>query len=116
MTMNIQQRKDTMAQQIEEVDRAIAQIDRGTRAPPSFGEEHRAAIDSVVTGLASQLCKRIAALHSVLDRIEQQVLESAQKSKGAMENHVSICVRVDDEIRAMQIVVDDLAKDSGRET
>jgi conjugal transfer/entry exclusion protein len=106
-----------LTQQLEEVDKAIGTIDRGTEAalrPPSFGQEHRAAIDSVVTGLASQLTKRIDTLHELLKQIEQQVLSSAERARASMDSHVATCVRVDDEIRAMQIVVDELAKDAGR--
>jgi hypothetical protein len=93
-------------------------IDRATKqelTPPSFGEEHRGAIDSIVTGLVGNLSKRIADLHAMLDQIEQSVLTSAERAKARLEDHVAVCVRVDDEIRAMKVVVDDLAKDAARE-
>jgi len=109
--MNIQQHKT----ELDRLNRATVSAERRDLAPPSFGEEHRGAIDSIVTGLVGNLSKRIEELRNILSQIEQQVLTSAERAMSRLEDHVAICVRVDDEIRAMRVVIDDLAKDAGRE-
>lgn len=112
--MNMQQspRKPAaeVAPYLEQIDRATEPAVR--REPPTFGEASRGAIDSVITNLADSLSKRIGELRGILDEIEQHVLESAAQTKATLENHVAVCVRVDDEIRAMQIVVKDLKEDT----
>jgi hypothetical protein len=117
MTMNVQQPSAALSGLKDRIDRVTHPPRREVAelTPPSFGEEHRGAIDSIVTGLVGNLSKRIADLHALLDQIEQSVLSSAERAKSRLEDHVAVCVRVDDEIRAMKTVVEDLAKDAGRE-
>jgi hypothetical protein len=117
--MNVQQAPSaaisTLKDRIDRVTHPVHREPAQELSPPSFGAEHRGAIDSIVTGLVGNLSKRIADLHAVLDQIEQSVLSSAERAKSRLEDHVAVCVRVDDEIRAMKSVVEDLAKDAGRE-
>lgn len=105
---------------LDATDRAIADLDRGTvverrHAPPSYGDQHRGAISSCVDALASDLCEKIGALRKALDQIEQHVLQSAAKSKGVLNDHVAVSVRINDEILHMQTVIAELAEDARAE-
>jgi hypothetical protein len=76
--------------------------------PPSYGAPRRDAINSLVDDLVSEVCKKIEAVRETLNAIEQQALESAANSKHALQDHVSVCVRLDDEISHMRKVVEDI--------
>lgn len=81
--------------------------------PPSYGGPQRDAINSVVDGVVNDICAKIAELRKQLDAIEQQVLESAADTKHHLQDHVSICVRINDEITHMKDVVAEIS-DAGR--
>lgn len=114
-----QQAPDSLAGRLNDVDRAIADIERGTKiekhTPPSYGEQHRGAISSCVDALASDLCTKISALRVALDTVEQHILQSAAKSKGVLNDHVAVTVRINDEILHMQTVIAELAEDARAE-
>ena len=76
--------------------------------PPSYGGPQRDAINSVVDGIVSDLCSKIAALRHVLDDIEQQVLEGAAGAKHTLHDQVQVCIKVNDEITHMQRVIDEI--------
>jgi hypothetical protein len=90
---------------------ASQDLQRQEIRPPAYGGPQRDAINSVVDGIVGDICNRIVDLRKMLDAIEQQVLESAAKSKAALNDHVGICVRINDEIRHMQTVIEELKAD-----
>jgi Mg2+ and Co2+ transporter CorA len=75
---------------------------------PSYGAPQRDAINSVIDGIVSDLCKDIGELRRTLDDIEQQVLEGAAKAKEHLTDQVRVCVSVKDEISHMKRVVADI--------
>jgi hypothetical protein len=76
--------------------------------PPSFGASRRQGIDTLVEDLSDQICKKINDLRETLDAIQLKVLESANNAKIMLQDHVSICVQVDDELNHMRKIVDDI--------
>jgi len=108
--MNIQHSPRDLDQSLQELDNAIKSIDHGTKvlAP----KNHRTAIVSLVDNLATALTTQIGTLQTTLKRIEQQVLTSAERSRAALQDHVSVCERVSDEIKHMSEVVADLERDT----
>lgn len=95
------------------VQEAYDKIDRLTRgsvelkptAAPGYGHPQRDAINSVVDGVVGDICGKIGELRKALDVIEATVLRSAAKSKGSLNEHVGVCIRVNDEVRRLQDVV-----------
>jgi len=67
-------------------------------APPDYGAPQRDAIGSVIEGIAADLCGRVNEIRTVLDRIEQKVLQSVAGAKGSLNDTVVICVRLKEEI------------------
>lgn len=119
--MNVQQKIDASNAAQRALDEAFednASHQRNKLAPrqevtpPTYGGPQRDAINSVVDGIIGDICGRIGDLRKTLDDIEHQVLQSAAKSKHALNEHVSVCVRINDEIRHMQEVVADLKAES----
>jgi gas vesicle protein len=112
--MNIQHSPRDLDQSLQELDNAIKSIDHGTKvlAPKTVEENHRTAIVSLVDNLATALTTQIGTLQTTLKRIEQQVLTSAERSRAALQDHVSVCERVSDEIKHMSEVVADLERDT----
>jgi hypothetical protein len=51
-------------------------------------------------------------LRKTLDRIQQQVLTSAERSRATLQEHVHVCERVADEVRHMREVIADLERDT----
>ena len=109
--MNIQQSPQKvaadLAQHLDDIDRATG---RQELTAPSYGEDQRKFIDTCVENIVSDLCRRMEDLHNQLRTIEQQVLASAEKARGALRDHAAVCVRVNDEIKAMHIVISDIAE------
>lgn len=101
------------------IDRVMDELDRAAgldRLPPrqeiapSYGGPQRDAIASVVDGIVGDICSKIEALRKMLDVIEQQVLQSAAKSKHSLNDHVATCVRLNDEITHTREVIDEIAE------
>jgi hypothetical protein len=99
------------------VRRLVDDLDQQTRhtpvpaaeiKPPSYGGPQRDAINSVVDNVVGDICGKIGELRKTLDAIEQQVLESAAGAKTTLQDHISICVKVNDEITHMQEVVEEI--------
>ena len=95
-----------IAQHLEQIDRATGQ----SLSAPSFGEDQRKFIDTCVENIITDLCKRMEDLHAQLRTIEQQVLSSAERARGALREHAAVCVLVNDEIKTMSIVISDIAE------
>ena len=76
--------------------------------PPTYGGPQRDAINSVVDNIVSDICGKIGELRKTLDDIEQQVLEGAAGAKTALQDHIQVCIRVNDEIVHMQDVIEDI--------
>lgn len=76
--------------------------------PPAYGGPQRDAINSVVDNIVGDLCGKINDLRHTLDDIEQQVLSGAAGAKHALHDHVTLCVKVNDEITHMQAVIEDI--------
>lgn len=76
--------------------------------PPSYGGPQRDAINSVVDNVVSDICGKINDLRKTLDAIEQQVLEGAAGAKTVLQDHVLVCVKVNDEIVHMQEVIEEI--------
>jgi hypothetical protein len=76
--------------------------------PPTYGAPQRDAINSVVDNIVQDISAKISELRKTLDAIEQQVLEGAALTKHALQDHVDVCVKVNDEISHMQRVVEDI--------
>jgi hypothetical protein len=111
--MNMQQpaRRSTseLAEALNEIDRVTG---RQELASPTYGEDQRKFIDTCVENIVGDLCRRMEDLHTQLKTIEQQVLASAEKARGALREHAAVCVRINDEIKAMSIVISDIAEQS----
>lgn len=75
---------------------------------PSYGGPQRDAINSVVDGIVGDICTKIGTLRHTLDDLEQQVLEGAATAKHALQDHVQVCIRVNDEVERTRIVIDDI--------
>jgi hypothetical protein len=73
--------------------------------PPAYGGPAREAIGSVVDNIVDDLCRKLGAIRETLDKIEQQALQSAARAKGALNEHVTVCIKLNDEISHMQAVV-----------
>jgi hypothetical protein len=73
--------------------------------PPSYGGPQRDAIASIVDGVVADFCCKLAKVRETLDRIEQQALESAANAKGSLNDHIVVCVKLNDEIEHMGGVV-----------
>jgi archaellum component FlaC len=113
--MNIQHRSTPeLEQSLAEIDHTISAIDRGSRGlqPTTQLENHRKAIVSLVDNLATDLCTQVEDLRKTLDRIQQQVLTSAERSRATLQEHVHVCERVADEVRHMREVIADLERDT----
>jgi hypothetical protein len=78
--------------------------------PPSYGEDQRKFIDTCVENIVGDLCRRMEGMHSRLKTIEQQVLASAEKVRHTMREHAAITIRLDDEIKAMDTIISDIAE------
>lgn len=107
--MTIQQ-----AHEAADLKHAYDKIDRLTRsehgevlpaAAPGYGHPQRDAINSVVDGVVGDICGKIGELRKTLDIIEAAVLRSAAKSKGSLNEHVGVCIRVNDEVKRLRDVV-----------
>lgn len=97
----------TIAKLQEQIDAAANQPHQIAK-PPAYGSPQRDAINSVVDNIVGDLCGKIGELRKTLDAIEQQVLESAAGAKHALQDHILVCVRVNDEIGHMKGVIDDI--------
>lgn len=76
--------------------------------PPEYGAPKREAIGSIVDGLVDDLCQRIGAIRKTLDEIEQQALQSAAGAKGSLNDHVAMCIRLNEEVNRTQAVVTEI--------
>ena len=76
--------------------------------PPTYGSAQREAIASVVTGIADGICRDIAELRVTLDEIEKVLLAKAASTKAQLEEHVSICCGLKDEVVHLRRVIGDL--------
>lgn len=73
--------------------------------PPSFGEAQRDAVSAIVGNMTDELHKKIVSIRATLDKIEQEALQSAANAKGLLNDHIIVCVRLNDEIERMGDVV-----------
>lgn len=96
---------------LDEIDRATAPVRQDVQ-PPSYGGPQRDAINSCVDNIVGDICGKIGELRKTLDEIEKAVLQSAAKSKHTLNEHVAVCVRINDEIVHMGSVIADLAEQS----
>jgi hypothetical protein len=85
---------------------------RGLVTPPAYGGPQRDAINACVDNIVDDICGKVGELRKTLDAIEAAVLQSAARSKAMLNDHVGICIRVNDEIRHMREVVEDLAREA----
>lgn len=106
--MTLQQSPRNLSNPLKQVDRAAS----GEITPPIYGGPQRDAISSVVDNITSDLCGKIGELRKMLDTIEQQILQSAAKSKVSLHGHIASMVRLNDEILHMKDVVTELAEDT----
>jgi hypothetical protein len=75
---------------------------------PVFGGPERDAINAVVDKSVQNICERISTLHAALDEIQQEALERNAQIKLQLTDHVSISVKINDEITHMQAVIAEL--------
>jgi predicted amino acid-binding ACT domain protein len=97
--MNVQQRPN---------EGRLTPLPANELKPPSHGAPTRDAVNSIVDGLVSDICGKIADLRHTLDDVEQQILEGAAATKHALQDQVSLCAKVNDEISHMRKVVDEI--------
>jgi hypothetical protein len=109
--MNIQHSPSNpdVAAMLKQIDAAVGE---SKGLAPRHTENHRGAISSLVDSLVTNQADRIAALRKGLDLIHQRALQSAADAKAALEKHVEVTDRLDDEIQRMQDVVADLVESS----
>ena len=73
--------------------------------PPGVGDTQRDAVAAIVGSMVDELHRKIEGIRQTLDKIEQQALESAARAKGTLNDHIVVCVRLNDEIDHMSGVV-----------
>lgn len=115
--MNIQHdpRNPALAQILDKFENRFDEViakDKGLANRHS--ENHRLAITACVDGLVTNQSDKVEALRKVLDAIQNRALQSAAKAKAALEEHVAITDRLDDELQHLQDVIELLAE-SNRE-
>ena len=94
------------APQLAETARTEAtKIPRNEYIAPTYGGPQRDAINSVVDNIVQDITGKIAALRKTLDELEQLALEGAAGAKTRLNDHILVCVRVNDEVLHMQNVV-----------
>ena len=76
--------------------------------PPEFGEARRGAVDSLITDLSDNICTQIKTLHDVLDDMQTELLNSSDRAKLVLQDHVALGVRLNDEISHTRKVIAEL--------
>jgi hypothetical protein len=76
--------------------------------PPSYGASHRKHIETCVEDLVQDLCAKIDELRQQLKTIEDILLQSAAKSKHSLNEHVTVCIKLNDEIMHTQDIINEL--------
>ena len=93
---------------MDRIDRVTHPVVR--EQPPTYGENHRQAIHSCIGALSTDICARIQQLREMLDAIDKSLLQSAEKSRNTLDEHVALSSRIDDEIKHMTGVITELAE------
>jgi len=76
--------------------------------PPSYGGPQRDAINSVVDQIVGDIIGKITELRKTLDEIETQVLHGAAGAKTALQDHIGVCVKINDEVMHMREVIEEI--------
>ena len=66
--------------------------------PADDSVSQRDAIHNVVDTVANDFGKGVKAARDALNEIEQQYLESAARAKGALNDHVEVCSKLNGEV------------------
>jgi hypothetical protein len=110
-TADIRDVLDQLAQQDREATlppNRLSPVNPKSLLPPSFGDTQRDAVTAIVGTLTDELHKRIKGVRDTLERIEQQALQSAADAKGRLNDHIVVCIRLNDEIEHMGGVVEQI--------
>jgi hypothetical protein len=105
------QRSDPIEQEMAQV--VASRAPTATIAPPLHGDSARDAINSIVTGLTEQVGHDISVLRRKIDQLEQMTLINAAKTKADLEQTVTLCRTVKDEIGHIDTMVDRMMADVG---
>jgi hypothetical protein len=92
-----------------DITRVKGEIDRIVQGP-AYGAPQRDAINSVIDGIAGNLCSEITALRKELDLIEQRALTSAAGEKHKLSEHVSDAAVLHDAVGRLREVISGLAQ------
>ena len=101
---------------VDQVDDAAAdrQVTTAPLTPPAYGQPQNDAINSVFDGIVQDLSRKLGELRARLDEIEQLMLTGAAKAKVALQEQISLCVRIDDEINHAAKVIAELREQAGQ--
>lgn len=81
---------------------------------PQYGAPQRDAIAALVDDHVQDVCERIDGLIKQLDAMKQQVLVGSATAKQVLNEHIGICLSVNDETDRISDVIDTLAKKAMR--
>ena len=73
--------------------------------PPRTGEAERDAINAIIDGGLQFLCGNLADLHQRLNDLEQQALVRAADAKAMLNETVSVCIKIGDEVAHTKAVI-----------
>ena len=111
--MNIQHAPQRSTQ---ELSKALNEIDAAIGESKGLANRHsennRNAITACVDNLVTSQSEKVEALRKMLDVIQQRALQSAAKAKAALEEHVAVTDRIDDQIHYLQDAIADLMEQS----
>lgn len=81
----------------------------GLAQPPRPGEPQRDAINAIIDGGVTELCGRIGDLMNKLKDLQQQAIDRAADAKAMLNETVSVCIKINDEIAHTSAVIDEIA-------
>jgi hypothetical protein len=101
----------------DDVDSAATRLHGQRHAPPppqvpvpQYGAPQRDAISSLVDSHVREVCERVDELREQLDKLKQQVLVGSAAAKETLNEHIALCLRVNDETARIAGAVDDIAQ------
>ena len=104
--MNVNPRPDVSAM-VERIDQVT---NPPALKPPDYGASQRQAISAIADDLTGDLNDKIGKLHKQLDALEQSVLSSAAEAKAKLDEMVTVCAGVSDEVEHIQEIIEEIAR------
>jgi hypothetical protein len=96
----------------DQIDSAIGK--NISRSQPSssiqYGEPQRDAVNAVIDQIRRDLEEKIGALHRQLDDIDQRLSDSAATAKGSLQDHIAVCIKINQEVTHMADVIAEIGE------